>query len=365
MSDILRKYVCLNPFEYLDIQPTSQWVCCPSWCPTDIRQGMDGKPLDGAKVNIFEDLKGNWYSKAATDIRKSVLDGTYSHCNHKVCPSLSQLINTGEKPKNFITKEEFLRRYESLEKFEGLPKQILFGFDTSCNLKCPSCRAEFVPNDDPESEEAKIKKFIIESIEYDFSESVEILMITGSGDPIYSKLYREYLVNFDESKYPNLKQIHLITNGNLLNEMMWNKLKARKYIKTIEISIDAGTKHTYENVTRLKGNWDELMKNLKFLSKQTSIRELTCSMVVSQNNYKEMRQFYDLIMDIFKDSTIDVTIAFRQIVHWFYGAYSIADIKNLSIFDHIHPEHENFKLELEKILYLPNVNHNFHHLIEN
>lgn len=363
MSEILKKYVCLNPFEYLDIQPTSQWLCCPSWCPSDIREGLDGKPLNGAKVNIFEDLKSNWFSKEAQNVRRSVLDGSYSHCNHKICPSLSQLINTGEQPKNFITQEEFKDRFGDVEKFDKLPKQILFGFDTSCNLKCPSCREKFVPNDDPQSDEFKIKKFILESIEYDFSESVEILMITGSGDPIYSKLYREYLINFDATKYPNLLQIHLITNGNMLNEAMWNKLKARPFIKTIEISIDAGTKETYENVTRLRGNWTELMKNLKFLSTQKSIKEITCSMVVSKNNYREMHQFYEIIKGIFEDSGIIYHVAYRQIVHWFYGAYSLADIKNLSIFDSIHPDHEDFKNELLKIHNKPNINHNFHHLI--
>jgi len=364
MSDILKEYVCLNPFEYLDIQPTSQWVCCPSWCPTDIREGLDGKPLNGKKVDVLEDLRGNWFSEAAKDIRRSVTDGTYRHCNHKVCPSLSQLINTGEVPKNFIPKDQFLYQYGDVEKFEQLPKQILFGFDTSCNLKCPSCRSGLIPNDDVDSEEYKIKKFLIDSVEYDFSESAEMLMITGSGDPIYSKLYRDYLINFDAAKYPNMRQIHLITNGNLLTETMWNKMKARQFIKTIEISIDAGTKNTYEKVTRLNGNWDELLKNLKFLSTQHTIENITCSMVVSKNNYTEMELFYNLISGIFEKSPVTFTVAFRQIVHWFYSAYTLVDINNLSVFDARHPEFENFKKELIKIYDKPFVNHNFHHLFE-
>lgn len=364
MTDRLKNWVCLNPFEYLDIQPTSQWICCPSWCPTDIRQDITGQPANGRKVDHLEDLRGNWFSKAATDIRASVLDGSYRHCDHKICPSLSQLINTGQQPKNFISQEEFQGRYGSLEQFNQLPKQILFGYDTSCNLKCPSCRANFIPNADIDSEEYKIKKFITESIEYDFGESVEILMITGSGDPIYSKIYREYLMTFDEQKYPNMKQIHLITNGNLLNESVWNKIKAKKFIKTIEISIDAATKQTYENVTRLQGNWNELIRNLIFLSRQPTIENITCSMVVSQHNFKEMQKFYQLIKTIFADSSVSFTVAYRQIVHWFYGAYSPSDIIALSIFDPKHKRHEEFLSELDLIKDLPQVNHNFHHLIK-
>ena len=38
------------------------------------------------------------------------------------------------------------------------------------------------------------------------------------------------------------------------------------YVHTCEISIDAGVKDTYENVTRLGGNWETLLKNLEFIN---------------------------------------------------------------------------------------------------
>lgn len=356
MPDILKKYVCLNPFTYLDIQPTGQWVCCPSWCPTNLRE----KQSDN--LGFDEDIKKNWLGKKAKLIRKSVTDGSYSHCDHNVCPSLSMLINTGEKPDIFITKEEFDNTY-NLETFNDMPKHVLFGFDRSCNLKCPSCRDTIIPNDDVESEAHKIKEFVITSIEDNFSNSMETILITGSGDPIYSKIFRDYLINFDKSKYPNLKNIHLISNGVLLTPEMWNKLKAKDYIGSIEISIDAATKETYENVTRLNGKWDALMTNISYLSTVKTIKHITFSMVVSQNNYKEMKRFYDLIQDIFKFSTLPYMIAYRQIVHWNTGSYSIFDIKQLSIFDQTHPLHQDFLKELKKIQKLPRVNHNFHHLI--
>lgn len=363
MIDILKKYVCLNPFRYIDIQPNSQWVCCPSWCPTDIRVDKEGKPANGSEINFDEDLKKNWFSETVKDIRLSVTDGTYRHCNHKVCPSLSQLINTGKKPDNFISIERFNKEYD-LETFTGLPEEILFGFDRSCNLRCPSCRADFIPNDDPKSRDHAVKEFILESIEDEFGSSVKNLMITGSGDPIYSKLYRDYLINFDASKYPKLEQIHLITNGVLLTEKMWQKMKARPYVKTMEISIDAGCKDTYENITRLNGDWDALIENLKFLSKETSIRYIACSMVVSKHNYKEMNLFYNLIHDIFKNSSFSFRVVYRQLVHWFTGAFSIQDVNNLSIFDPIHPDFQTFLTELKTVANKDYVEHNFHHLLK-
>ena len=362
MSDNLKKYVCLNPFRYLDIQPTSMWLCCPSWCPTNLRQDKNGDSIDYDKLwDQSEDLEKNWFSESAQKIRKSVTDGTYSYCDHKVCPSLAKLINTGMKPFGFISIEEFNKKYD-VDNFKGLPEDILFGFDRSCNLKCPSCRATTIPNDDFDTAEHKSKEFILNQIEDKFSTSAENLMITGSGDPIYSKLYREYLENFDSGKYSNMKEIHLITNGVLLNEKMWDKLKAKPLIKRIEISIDAGTKDTYENVTRLNGNWDMLIENLKFLSTLEHIEFVTCSMVVSKYNYKEMEMFYKLIYDIFKESKFFLTINFRQHVFWHSGLYSIQDVNNIAVFERNHPNFEDFMLELDKIHNKPKVDHNFHHL---
>jgi hypothetical protein len=355
--EVLKKYVCLNPFKYLDVQQNTQWVCCPSWCPTNIR--VSNNPVDES-----EDLRQNWFSPQATDIRMSVTDGTYRHCNHKVCPSLSQLINTGKKPKEFITIEEFKEKYD-LENYHGLPENILFGFDRSCNLRCPSCRSKLVPNSDPNSAEDNIKKYLLKCIEEDFSKSARVILITGSGDPIYSKLYRDYLINFDASKYPNLESIQLISNGVLLTEKMWNSLNAKSHIKTIEISIDAGTKQTYENTTRLNGDWDSLIKNLKFLSTITTLRDFICSFVVSKYNFREMETFLNLITEIFEHAKFNFSVHFRQIVYWQPGAYSPSEIKDLQIFEESHPEFKYFMHELNKIHKRSRVNHNFHHLYMN
>ena len=60
----------------------------------------------------------------------------------------------------------------------------------------------------------------------------------------------KFLQNFDASKYPDIKDIKLITNGNLLDEKMWNTFKAAPYITKIEVSVDAANKHTYENLAQ-------------------------------------------------------------------------------------------------------------------
>ncbi len=352
------------PFMYSDVQWTSQFVCCPSWAPQSIRVDVNGNE-SWLPVNETDDVMRNWTSKPAQDIRKSVLDGTYKYCDHKICPRLNELINTGRKPYLFREIDEFREVYnihteEDIINYKTPPEEILFGFDRSCNLRCPSCRVNLIPNDDLESPQHKAKLHLLKSIEDNFASNLKRIMVTGSGDPFYSKIYRDYLINFDITKYPNLEQLQIITNGNLLDEKMWKSLKAAPYIGTIEISIDAGIKDTYENKTRLNGNWDRLINNLKFLSKQNTIKEFICSMVVSKHNYKEMYIFYELITNIFKESEFDLVINYRQIVDW--GTYSKEDLTELQIFKNEHPLFNDFIEEIKKIHNLKYVNHNFHHL---
>jgi len=344
----LKNYVCTMPFTYMDVQVASQFVCCPSWCPTNIQVG--------------DDIKMNWFSKQAESIRESVYDGSYSHCNKKVCPALSSLINTDQVPREFMHKDDFDKKYD-IKNFSSLPDTLLFGFDRSCNLKCPSCRNELIPNDDIDSDMHKHKERILDSIHNEFSSSIKSLIITGSGDPFYSKLYRTYLTDLDANLYPNLESIQIVTNGILLTEKMWNKLNSKEFIKKIEISIDAGTKETYENVTRLGGNWDVLMENLHFLSSLDTLDELIISMVVSELNYKEMILLYNIIVEIFKNSSFGFRIHYRRIVHWTSGLYTIEDINKISIFSKAHNNFNEFKNELLKIHNKPFINHNFHDLL--
>jgi len=353
MRDKLKKYVCKHPFEYMDLQPYQVYVCCPSWCSKSIRDN---------KTEI------SWTTDSAIDIRKSVLDGSYKYCNDKVCPPLNLLLNSEEVPSIFVDVEEFKEKHniETLDDVKNIkttPKNVNFGFDRSCNFKCPSCRSKLVPNDDESSNEYKEKLETLRQIEDNFSEGIETITITGSGDPFYSKIFRNYLIDFDEKKYPNLQNINVITNGRLLNEKMWNSLSAKKFIKKLEISIDAGTKYTYENITRIGGDWDILINNLKFISTIKTIEKFTTSFVVSELNYLEMEIFYNLINDIFKNSHITPTIFFTQHIHWGDGAYTPKQVENIAVFNRNHIFFDSFIEQLNKIHGKHNVQHNFHHLI--
>lgn len=365
-KDILKKYVCELPFIYTDIHTSGQFVCCPSWSPRNIKTDVYGQP-NKKSFDETDDVMRNWTSISAKRIRRSVFNGTYSECNHLVCPKLNQLINDGDDmiPTNFLKKEDFSKKYnietlEDIKKFDTPPEEILFGFDRSCNLACPSCRLSLIANDRKNSTEYKNKLHLIHSIENNFGKNLKRILVTGSGDPFYSNIYRDYLQNFDKSKYPNLEAIQIITNGNMLDEKMWNSLKAAPYIKFIEISIDAGKEYTYEKLTRLNGRWSKLISNLRFIASLDTVDEIVCSMVVSKHNYKEMFLFYNLITGIFENFKNSIGINYRQIVDW--NTYSKEELEDLQVFNESHPLYDEFIHELQKINDKILVNHNFHHI---
>ena len=89
--------------------------------------------------------------------------------------------------------------------------------------------------------------------------------VTGGAEPFFSKTMMRFMREFDASKFPKLKKIHLHTNGTLWNENAWKAITpVHKYISTCEISMDAGTREVY-NIVRLGGDWDKLMNNIDFV----------------------------------------------------------------------------------------------------
>jgi hypothetical protein len=137
---------------------------------------------------------------------------------------------------------------------------------------------------------------------------------------------------------------------------MWDSMpNVHKYVKSCEISIDAGTKDTYENKTRLGGKWDTLIENLNFISTIESLKYVKTSFVVQDSNYMEMETFYNLMYSIFDKK---VGVFFGKITNW--GTFSDDEFKLKQVWDVNHPEHELFKNEFNKISKNKYLFHNLH-----
>jgi MoaA/NifB/PqqE/SkfB family radical SAM enzyme len=361
-EELLKTHVCLQPFRHIELFKQNASLCCPSWLKKPLYYEKDEK----GKYNY--DV---WNSPGAQEIRKSILDGSYKYCDKKLCPHLNTLIKTGKNTGMFartdIPEIEEIKwkgeqqfhfpfcenngiEIDNKIKVSKTPGAINFTFDDSCNFRCPSCRLGPIMANQKEAKEIdKIVNFINDN----YSKDCRRIVITGSGDPFASKSFRKFLFEFDPEKWPSLKSVYLVSNGKLFNKQNWDKMKKiQPFISEVEISIDAGTKDTYENKTRLGGHWETLLKNLKFISTIKTIELLRISFVVQNDNYKEMATAVELIYDIFKKRIeLDIekdktTFFFGRIAKW--NHMTDFDIKEKDVANPSHPNYVDFIDNLRK-----------------
>lgn len=321
----LKKYVCTMPFTKLDIFDNATYPCYINFVNTSI---IDTSDID----NLYN-------SKLLYDFRKSVLNGEYEYCNNEKCPHLVDFIYNEKVSEKFKLKDSIDENQIMNSKFTN----VNLNLDESCNLSCPSCRNSIIVLN---SNKQKLLKIKLNKILDIISNDVEILGFTSVGDPFSSKIYVDFLENFDITKFPKLKKILLYTNAILFNESMWNRIKkSQEYIKELTISIDASTKETYEKIRR-GGKWKTLINNINFLSTIPNIEKIKYILLVQDTNYMEMESFVKLIDDI--PHVNHKSVDFFKLHNW--GTFKTEEYKTKNISDKDHPDYDKFLIELDKVI---------------
>lgn len=332
-----KDYICAVPFTGIEVHTNKSFLCCPSWLKKHPPGGISGIET--------------WNHETAKEIRDSILDGSYKYCDENQCPYLAELKNrTSGRIRPLYREEELTRDLQkriSNHKTTGKvqpPSIVQFSFDRTCNLACPTCRVEmFVAN----SKKIKDVQLTIDEINNKWSKFIKTLYITGSGDPFISVGFRNFLRNFNKKEYPVLENIHLHTNATKWDKKMWDSMPAiHPYVKSCEISIDAGTKDTYENKTRINGKWDELIENLKFIATIPNLQNVKVSFVVQKHNYREMSIFYDIMKNLFKHKSI-LKIFYGKLDNW--GTFSEEEFIKHEVDNPTHPEYSEFVKEFNRV----------------
>jgi hypothetical protein len=103
----------------------------------------------------------------------------------------------------------------------------------------------------------------------------------------------------------------------------------------------------------LGGEWDVLMENLDFISTIPTIRNLRCSFVTQIDNYKEMREFAELIYNKFKNriETFEnkqaTLVYFGKIYKWNHMSDEV--FKNKAVWETDHEHYNNFVNEVNRL----------------
>lgn len=278
-EDILKKYVCIMPFTYLALFETNIDACCGDWCDVRLRYDPTGK--DKTAYRTIEDV---WKSPEMQEFRQTILDGTYTHCNDR-CPYKVGLLKSGNNA-GFAPKESIDLNSDQWSVSKVPLRHIKYCSDETCNLHCKSCRPKKIITG------GEYLQRQIEDIESsDIKNTLRRIDVLGSGDPFVSRVARAWLFDFDPATYPNLEKIHIHTNAQMWTKATHSRLERLfPYFKSLEVSIDAATKETYEKVRR-GGNWDRLQENLERIFKLPYLTEVCLSYVIQKLNYTEVFDF--------------------------------------------------------------------------
>jgi len=341
LSDELTDTFCPVPFGRFDVGPAGDVALC---CALFIQKRAG---------NINEnDPDAIWNGEAAQEIRASIHDGTYRHCDKIRCNRFehglvdltkSDEVLLGESKAYTVTSLETgymdvetltLARTKATVVPTG-PRLVNLAFDQTCNLICPSCRTDMISAKPAERD--RLTRLADEKI-MPMLKDTQLLVVTGSGDPFASKTFRHIMHSLDMSKQPQLK-LKIMTNGVLFTPAEWEKISHLwGHICSVTVSIDAARPETYA-VVRRGGNWDKLQANLRFLGglhKQGAFPEFRLAFVVQDNNWREIPEFIAMGKEVGAN-----VVHFAPIENW--GSFSPEDYAQKAMQYPGHPEHEEFK----------------------
>jgi len=316
----LRGRICPEPFRRFDISPSGEvLVCCGHWVPT---------PIGNIMTSDVEDVLN---SPTAQKIRASMLDGSYKFCNHLECAALIQ----GYLPKKETVTDPVLRRaIDHGELKVNKVEQMLFAFDQSCNLSCPSCRVERII-EKPAIRDVKTE--VVTKKLMPLLSGLKLLDINPAGEVFSSKPSRRILEMVSRETCPNL-YIDIISNGTLFTEKEWSRLPNLKgLVRSVRVSTDGATKPTFEKLRRL-AVWEVFIKNMEFLGRlreQGEIRQLKLSFTYQLDNFREMKLFIEFAKSFHADFVI-----FERLQN--LGAFSWEEFRAKAVHLSTNPLHQEF-----------------------
>lgn len=324
---------CLSPFVMIEVTTSGDVrMCgCGSWMPTTIGNLTETTLQDMLK------------SELASNIRKSITDGSYTFCNEKLCGVIANnSLNTIDTvPPNIKA------LFDDPEKFE-MPHHISFQGDATCNLSCPSCRTTIIKTPkEQQAEQLRIGQLVSSNLFSEPSDNKIKLETSGTGEVFASEMIMSFINHIELAKFPKF-ELDIGTNG-LMCEKNWHRLGDKhKAISKITVSIDASQADTYEKLRR-GGKWPKILESMRFLQEQKHNYNfaLHTRLIVQQQNYTQMKSFYDLCQ------TWDVdTVEYSRVTNW--GTWTFMEYNFHDVFNTQHPEHAQAKIELDKVKQLPN-----------
>jgi len=308
---------CAAPFEQIETRADGAvHFCCSGWLPVPIG-------------NIADRTAEMWNSERAQEIRRSVLDGDFSHCSRWHCPAIAarRLPRRSDAAARPGPLGQAIRERATVA--TALPSRVILSHDRSCNIACPSCRDRMILLDHART--AALDALFERSLRPLLEEARQI-KVTGSGDPFGSRHFRKVLRRIATEL--GGRRLQLQTNGLLFDERSWQELALEGQVQSVWVSIDAARPETYA-VLRRGGDFRTLLRNLEFLGtlrRHRAFDSLRLDFVVQAANWREMGAFVDLARRVGADG-----VYFLRLRNW--GHIPPTLFRAMDVCDAGHPEH--------------------------
>ena len=306
---------CHMPFEKLALDTDGAHLCCSAYLPVVV-----GDP----STQTLDEI---WNSKAAIEVRRSIIDGDFKYCLDR-CPAIQEntLPRTSQVPSELYRPAAEARAAPLV----WGPRHLAVLYDRTCNLSCPSCRTSVLSATPKEREEFKA---VLERVVRPALPSLKVLEFAG-GEVLASAHLRTVLDAIDREQSPDLRVV-LVTNGTLFDRKAWERLSnVHGIVRAIYVSLDGTSKGTFEELRR-GGVWEETLANVEFISdlrRRGEIEELAILFVAQARNFGEMPDFVRLGQRLGCDR-----ILFHELVN--FATYSPTEFRARSVVSPRHPLH--------------------------
>lgn len=306
---------CRNPWHWLDL--TIQWVsysnvqmamCSLCWATQEAILGDGPIPVEQLPYLDFDTL---WNAPRIQAIRQQWLDYLDDNANDippmcRGCPRL-KAGSDPPLPIDKISDAHTLAIIRDRKLTVTGPRIVNLGYDPSCNLACPSCRAKHI-HCGPGARLYDLLKAFQDRTVRSILRGCEWAFFSGYGDPFGSELYQELLYTLTPEECPDLKLVFL-TNGLGFTPAAYGQIPLRERIRVVQFSIDAATEETYKALRG--GSWTRLTRNLAFacrLRHEGKIERVEAGFVYQATNWREVPAFLRMCREMGVDKVMFYTL---------------------------------------------------------
>lgn len=291
--------ICHYPYTSIQINEEGEvHPCCHPWCSSYSFGNILKEP--------FSEI---WNGERAQNFRKQFKEDDYKYCRLNTC------INAPD------------RKFRTDLIAEKYPEVIALSYDRICNVQCIFCRSCNIKQDMVQFD-STMKDWLPEVFK-----NAQRVSLSGVGEALASPHTRKVMSKIAKL-YPNIK-FDILTNGMLMDEKNIEELGIINNLGVIRFSFHAVKKSTYNKLVKY-GNFDRVMKNIKYISELKrlgKVEQLEFRFVINSYNFKEMVKFAQMAQKLQANVTFLNLLENEDTKELF---------KELNVIDFKHRKHNQF-----------------------